>query len=364
MYIGIPKEIKNHEDRVGITPAGVVSLVSSGHTVLVETGGGIASGFSDEAYVAAGAELVSAEKAWSADMVIKVKEPLDTEYKYFREGLILYTYLHLAANKPLTEALLKAKVTGVGYETMVGNDGSLPLLTPMSQIAGRMAIQQAAHFLEANHGGKGIMLSGVPGVRRGEVVIIGGGVVGTNAAKIAAGMGANVTILDRSAKRMDELENIFDGKVQTLMSNTHNITECVKNADVVVGAVLIPGRAAPKLVTEEMIKSMEPGSVVVDIPIDQGGIFETSHATTHDDPVYTVHNVIHYAVANIPGAVPQTATEALSAATIPYAVEMANLGLEAATKDNTVLTGVNTHAGKLTEKAVAESLGMEYTAFN
>lgn len=364
MYIGIPKEIKNHEDRVGITPAGVVSLVSSGHTVLVETGGGIASGFSDEAYVAAGAELVSAEKAWSADMVIKVKEPLDTEYKYFREGLILYTYLHLAANKPLTEALLKAKVTGVGYETMVGNDGSLPLLTPMSQIAGRMAIQQAAHFLEANHGGKGIMLSGVPGVRRGEVVIIGGGVVGTNAAKIAAGMGANVTILDRSAKRMDELENIFDGKVQTLMSNTHNITECVKNADVVVGAVLIPGRAAPKLVTEEMIKSMEPGSVVVDIPIDQGGIFETSHATTHDDPVYTVHNVIHYAVANIPGAVPQTATEALSAATIPYAVEMANLGLEAATKDNTVLTGVNTHAGKLTEKAVAESLDMEYTAFN
>lgn len=364
MYIGIPKEIKNHEDRVGITPAGVVSLVSSGHTVLVETGGGIASGFSDEAYVAAGAELVSAEKAWSADMVIKVKEPLDTEYKYFREGLILYTYLHLAANKPLTEALLKAKVTGVGYETMVGNDGSLPLLTPMSQIAGRMAIQQSAHFLEANHGGKGIMLSGVPGVRRGEVVIIGGGVVGTNAAKIAAGMGANVTILDRSAKRMDELENIFDGKVQTLMSNTHNITECVKNADVVVGAVLIPGRAAPKLVTEEMIKSMEPGSVVVDIPIDQGGIFETSHATTHDDPVYTVHNVIHYAVANIPGAVPQTATEALSAATIPYAVEMANLGLEAATKDNTVLTGVNTHAGKLTEKAVAESLGMEYTAFN
>lgn len=364
MRIGIPKEIKNHEERVGITPAGVANLVHAGHEVLVETNAGLGSGYSNSQYEEMGAKMGSAQDAWNCDMVIKVKEPLEAEYKYFREDLIIYTYLHLAADKKLTEELLKAKTTGIGYETMVGPRGGLPLLVPMSEIAGRMSVQVGAHFLEQVNGGKGLLLSGVPGVKRGEVAIIGGGTVGFNAAKIAVGLGANVTILDINAQRLAEIEDIFDGKVQTLISNPHNIAKCVEKADLVVGAVLIPGAAAPKLVSEEMIASMEPGSVVVDIPIDQGGIFETSvKATTHDDPVFVSHDVLHYTVANIPGAVPKTATEALSSATIPYAVQIANKGLNEAAKNNTILTGINTFEGKLTEKAVAESLNLPYAPF-
>lgn len=364
MRIGIPKEIKNHEERVGNTPAGVANLVQAGHTVIVENNAGLGSGYEDSQYQAMGATMGSAQDAWDCDMVIKVKEPLESEYKYFRDDLIIYTYLHLAADKVLTEALMKAGTTGIGYETMVGPRGGLPLLVPMSEIAGRMSVQVGAHFLEAVHGGKGLLLAGVPGVRRGEVTIIGAGTVGFNAAKIAVGLGANVTILDINAARLAEVENIFDGKVQTLISNPHNIAMCVKKSDIVVGAVLIPGAVAPKLLTTEMIESMEPGSVVVDIPIDQGGIFETSvKATTHADPVFVSHDVIHYTVANIPGAVPKTATEALSSATMPYAIQIANLGVKEASKNNTILTGINTFEGKLTEKAVAESLNLPYTKF-
>ncbi|GKQ42369.1 alanine dehydrogenase [Companilactobacillus sp. RD055328] len=365
MIIGIPKEIKNEEERVGSTPAGVSNLVKAGHQVLVEKNAGVGSGYPDSDYENVGAKMVSADEAWSADLVIKVKEPLESEYHYFREDLIIYTYLHLAADPELTKALLDAKTTGVGYETMVGRNGGLPLLVPMSEIAGRMSVQVGAHFLEQNHGGKGILLSGVPGVKRGEVVVIGGGTVGVNAAKIAVGMGANVTLLDINAQRLAEIEDIFDGKVQTLMSNTHNIASAVKKADLVIGAVLIPGAAAPKLVSEEMIKSMEPGSVVVDIPIDQGGIFATSTTiTSHDEPTYVMHDVVHYTVPNIPGAVPKTATEALSSATMPYAIQIANKGLKEAAKNNTILTGINTYQGDLTEKAVAESLEMDYKPFN
>ncbi|MGR3742350.1 alanine dehydrogenase [Companilactobacillus sp. DQM5] len=364
MIIGVPKEIKNEEERVGSTPAGVSNLVKAGHEVRVQSGAGIGSGYSDSDYESVGAKIVSVDEAWASDMVIKVKEPLEEEYHYFRDDLIIYTYLHLAADPKLTDALLNAKTTGIAYETMVGRDGGLPLLVPMSEIAGRMSVQLGSHFLEQNHGGKGIVLAGVPGVKRGEVVVIGGGTVGVNAAKIAVGMGANVTLLDINAKRLAEIEDIFDGKVQTLMSNTHNIATAVKKADLVIGAVLIPGAAAPKLVSEEMIKSMEAGSVVVDIPIDQGGIFETStKITSHDDPTFVVHDVVHYTVPNIPGAVPKTATEALSAATNMYAIQIANKGLKEAAKNNTVLTGINTFNGKLTNQAVAESLNIEYEPF-
>lgn len=365
MKIGIPKEIKNQEERVGSTPAGVANLVRAGHEVIVEAGAGIGSGYPDSEYKAMGASIGSVTDAWNCDMVIKVKEPLPTEYKYFRSDLIIYTYLHLAADRELTEALLQAKTTGIGYETMVGPRGGLPLLVPMSEIAGRMSVQVGAHFLEEPHQGKGLLLGGVPGVRRGNVTVIGAGTVGFNAAKIAIGLGANVTILDINAQRLAELENIFDGKIQTLMSNEHNIAECVKNSDLVIGAVLIPGAAAPTLVTEKMIETMEPGSVIVDIPIDQGGIFETStKATTHDDPIYIKHDVVHYTVANIPGAVPKTATEALSSATIPYALQIANKGLARASENNTILTGINTFDGNLTEKAVAESLNLPYKQYS
>jgi len=359
MKIGIPKEIKSQEERVGSTPDGVVSLVRAGHQVFVETNAGLGSGYTDEQYVAAGAIISKAEAVWNCEMIIKVKEPLESEYKYFKDGQIIYTYLHLAANKKLTKALLNSGAIGVGYETMVGPNGGLPLLFPMSEIAGRMAVQVGAHFLEEPHQGKGLLLSGVPGVRRGKVTIIGGGTVGVNAAKIAIGMGADVTILDISANRLADIENIFDGKIQTLMSNAQNIAKCVKESDLVIGAVLIPGAMTPKLVTEKMIKSMEPGSVVVDIPIDQGGLFETSvKATTHENPVYVTHGVVHYTVANIPGAVPKTATEALSSVTIPYAVKIANLGIEKAAQDMTIRTGINTYQNQLTEKAVADSLNL------
>lgn len=365
MKVGIPREIKNNENRVGATPAGVASLVHAGHQVFVEQNAGANAGYPDADYVAAGGILSSAAEVWAAEMVIKVKEPLSEEYHYFYPGLILYTYLHLAPNPKLTAALIESKVTGVAYETMVGTHGDLPLLAPMSEVAGRMAVQVAAHFLEENNGGKGLLLAGVPGVPKGHVVVIGGGTVGFNAAKIALGLGARVTILDIDAHRLAEIDDLFSGQVQTLISNIYNLSTAVKSADIVIGAVLIPGATAPKLVSEEMIKSMEPGSVVVDIPIDQGGIFATTdHATTHDDPVFTKHGVLHYAVANIPGAVPKTATAALSNATIPYAVKIATQGLNAAAKaNNTILTGINTYNGLLTEAAVGESQGVPSSNF-
>lgn len=365
MKIGIPKEIKEQENRVGMTPSGVANLIHAGHDVVVEEGAGVGSGFSDDQYREVGAEIGTVDDAWNVEMVIKVKEPLPSEYKYFQEDLIVYTYFHLAADPDLTKALLDSKVTAVAYETMVGRNGGLPLLFPMSEIAGRMSIQIGAHFLEEPHQGKGILLPGVTGVHRGNITIIGAGTVGFNAAKIAVGLGANVTILDINAQRLAQVDDIFNDKIQTLISNPHNIAESVKNSDLVVGAVLIPGHTAPKLVTTEMVESMEDGSVIVDVPIDQGGIFETSvKATTHDDPIYISHGVVHYTVANIPGAVPKTATDALSSATLPYAVEIASKGLAEAAKDNTVLTGINTFEGKITNQAVAESLNLAYEPFN
>lgn len=363
MKIGIPREIKNNESRVAISPAGVNSLVENGHEVVIEATAGMTAGFPDEEYQAAGAVLLEdAAQVWDAEMIIKVKEPIPTEYKYFKKGMILFTYLHLAPALELTQALMEAGVTAIGYETMVGKDGTLPLLTPMSQIAGRMAAQVGAEFLESVNQGKGILLGGVPGVQKGKVTIIGGGVSGTNAAKIAIGLGAEVTILDVNPKRLGELDDLFENGINTLMSNEYNIAKAVKEADLVIGAVLIPGSKAPTLVTEEMVKQMEPGSVIVDIAVDQGGIFETaSEVTTHDDPVYVKHGVVHYAVANMPGAVPKTSTLALTNVTIPYAVEIANKGLIKAAKENsTIYTGINVMDGKLTKKEVAASLDLPY----
>ncbi|WPP42374.1 alanine dehydrogenase [Paenibacillus hunanensis] len=360
MRIGVPKEIKNNENRVAITPAGVATLTAAGHEVYVESGAGTGSGFSDESYAATGANiLAAAADVWAtADMILKVKEPLPSEYGYFREGLILFTYLHLAAAPELAAALLEKKVIGIAYETVEVNH-TLPLLTPMSEVAGRMAVQIGAQFLERPHGGKGILLSGVPGVKRGKVTVIGGGVVGTNAAKVAAGMGADVTIIDLSPDRLRQLDDIFGSSVQTLMSNPYNIAEAVASSDLVVGAVLIPGAKAPKLVTEDMVKSMEAHSVIVDVAIDQGGIVETiDRITTHNDPTYEKHGVVHYAVANMPGAVPKTSTMALTNATMPYVSLIANLGLRAALERSDALKlGVNTAAGTMTYAAVARDLG-------
>ncbi len=360
MRIGVPKEIKNNENRVAITPAGVATLTAAGHEVYVESGAGTGSGFSDESYAATGANILAvAADVWStADMILKVKEPLPSEYGYFREGLILFTYLHLAAAPELAAALLEKKVIGIAYETVEVNH-TLPLLTPMSEVAGRMAVQIGAQFLERPHGGKGILLSGVPGVKRGKVTVIGGGVVGTNAAKVAAGMGADVTIIDLSPDRLRQLDDIFGSSVQTLMSNPYNIAEAVAASDLVIGAVLIPGAKAPKLVTEDMVKSMEAHSVIVDVAIDQGGIVETiDRITTHNDPTYEKHGVVHYAVANMPGAVPKTSTMALTNATMPYVSLIANLGLRAALERSDALKlGVNTAAGTMTYAAVARDLG-------
>ncbi|HFJ9452599.1 alanine dehydrogenase [Bacillus tropicus] len=363
MRIGIPTEIKNNENRVAMTPAGAVHLVQNGHEVFVQKGAGLGSGFTDEEYVQAGAKLVeTAEEAWNQDMVMKVKEPVASEYGYFREGLILFTYLHLAPEPELTKALIDNKVASIAYETVQLDNRSLPLLAPMSEVAGRMAAQIGAQFLEKNKGGKGILLAGVPGVKRGKVTIIGGGQAGTNAAKIAVGLGADVTIIDLSAERLRQLDDIFGNQVKTLMSNPYNIAEAVKESDLVIGAVLIPGAKAPKLVTEEMIKSMEPGSVVVDIAIDQGGIFETTdRITTHDNPTYEKHGVVHYAVANMPGAVPRTSTLALTNVTVPYAVQIANKGYKDACLGNTaLLKGINTLDGYVTFEAVAEAHGLQY----
>ncbi|MED1555361.1 alanine dehydrogenase [Bacillus paramycoides] len=363
MRIGIPTEIKNNENRVAMTPAGAVHLVQNGHEVFVQKGSGVGSGFTDEEYVQAGAKLVeTAEEAWNQDMVMKVKEPVESEYGYFREGLILFTYLHLAPEPELTKALIDNKVVSIAYETVQLENRSLPLLAPMSEVAGRMAAQIGAQFLEKNKGGKGILLAGVPGVKRGKVTIVGGGQAGTNAAKIAVGLGADVTIIDLSAERLRQLDDIFGNQVKTLMSNPYNIAEAVRESDLVIGAVLIPGAKAPKLVTEEMIKSMEPGSVVVDIAIDQGGIFETTdRITTHDNPTYEKHGVVHYAVANMPGAVPRTSTLALTNVTVPYAVQIANKGYKDACLGNSaLLKGINTLDGYVTFEAVAEAHGLQY----
>ena len=364
MRIGVPKEIKNNENRVAITDAGVVSLVAAGHEVYIEKGAGLGSGFTDEEYVMAGAKIVqTASDAWDVDMVLKVKEPIESEYKYFKEGLILFTYLHLAPEEALTNALIKNKVVGIAYETVQLPNRSLPLLTPMSEVAGKMSVQIGAHYLEKLKGGKGILLGGVSGVPRGKVTIIGGGIAGTNAAKIAVGMGADVTVIDLSADRLRQLEDIFGRDVQTLMSNPFNIAKAVSESDLVVGSVLIPGAKAPKLVTEDMIKSMSPGSVVVDIAIDQGGCFETSEkVTTHDNPTFEKHGVVHYTVANMPGAVPRTSTIALTNNTIPYALQIANKGYLHACLDNPALKlGLNTLDGHVVYKAVAEAQGLAYT---
>ncbi|EQB38519.1 alanine dehydrogenase [Virgibacillus sp. CM-4] len=365
MIIGVPKEIKNNENRVAMTPAGVIHLINAGHTVYIEKDAGMGSNFTDAEYQAAGAEIiVTAADVWEkADMIMKVKEPLAAEYKYFRKGLILFTYLHLAAEPELAKALVENEVTAIAYETITAN-GTLPLLTPMSEVAGRMATQIGAQYLEKSEGGKGILLGGIPGVKRGKVTVIGGGVVGTNAAKIALGLGAEVTMIDLNPVRLRQLDDIFGSSIQTLMSNPFNIAQAVKESDLVIGSVLIPGRKAPKLVSDEMVQSMQPGSVIVDVAIDQGGNFETvDHPTTHDDPIYVKHDVLHYAVANIPGSVPRTSTVGLTNVTVPYAVQIASKGAAKAIQDNpAILSGVNVMNGKVTYEAVAADLGYDFVS--
>ncbi|MBY7144435.1 alanine dehydrogenase [Virgibacillus sp. NKC19-3] len=363
MKIGVPREIKNNENRVAVSPAGVYALIKAGHLVFIESQAGIGSGFSDEEYKEAGATLVQTPKeAWSQEMVIKVKEPLPEEYAYFYEGLILFAYLHLAAEPALTKALKDSKVVSIAYETIQEKDGSLPLLAPMSEVAGRIASQIGAQLLEKTQGGKGILLSGIPGVKHGKVTIIGGGVVGENAARIAIGLGADVTIIDLSAKRLRELDNLFGDQINTVMSNPLNIAESVKEADLVVGAVLIPGTKAPKLVSEDMIKEMTDRSVIIDVAIDQGGIFETGgRVTTHDNSTYIKHGVVHYAVANIPGAVPRTSSLGLTNATLPYVLRIANKGyVESSLEDESISKGIHTMNGFITYKAVAEEHEMPY----
>lgn len=364
MIIGVPKEIKNNESRVALTPRGVMTLVNNGHKVWVEADAGLGSGFLDKEFEKYGAEIKrTAAEVWMAEMVLKVKEPLKSEFHYFRPNLILFTFLHLAPNEALTEALIENKVHAIAYESVRTADGKLPLLAPMSQVAGRMSAQVGAYHLQKITNGIGVLLSGVPGVERAKVIIIGGGVAGVNAAKIAIGLGAEVTILDVNPNRLDELENIFGNSITTLMSNTYNITQAVTQADLVIGAVLLPGRRAPKLVSEEMVKKMKTGSVIVDIAIDQGGIFETTtRTTTLDDPTYVKHGVVHYAVPNIPGSVPRTSTIALENVTLPYSSRLANLGLiEAIKKDNSLLNGVDIYGGKLTNKEIAEDQNRDYT---
>lgn len=365
MRIGIPKEIKNNENRVAITPAGVVALVKAGHEVFIEKDAGTGSNFTNDGYMTAGALIVEdARSVWeSSEMIMKVKEPIPEEYQYFRKDLILFTYLHLAADSTLTKALKDSGVLAIAYETVSVN-GTLPLLTPMSEIAGRMAAQIGAQFLEKPKGGKGILLSGVPGVKRGKVAVIGGGVVGTNAAKIAIGLGADVTILDLNPDRLRQLDDIFGNQLTTLISNPYNLAHAVAESDLVIGAVLIPGAKAPKLITDEMVVAMSPGSVIIDVAIDQGGIFESvDHITTHDNPTYEKHGVVHYAVANMPGAVPQTATLALTNVTVPYAVQIANKGAVKAILSNPALAkGVNVAKGSITFKAVADDLGYDYVS--
>jgi alanine dehydrogenase len=363
MIIGVPKEIKRHEYRVGMTPSHAQVYVDQGHEVIIEKGAGEGAGFSDSDYRKYGASVSSSkEKIFDkAEMIIKVKEPLAAEYDLFHEKQILFTYLHLAADKQLTEKLLEKKVVGIAYETIQLSDGSLPCLTPMSEIAGRLAVQEGAKYLEKAFGGRGVLLGGVPGVPRGKVAIFGGGVVGTNAAKIAVGIGADVTILDLSARRLAYLDDIFGSKLQTLYSNYENIVHCLKTSDLVIGAVLLPGAKAPRLVTKEMLKFMKQGAVIVDVAVDQGGCFETTKPTSHDDPTFTVDGVVHYCVANMPGAVALTSTIALTSVTLPYGIKIANEGwLQAVKSDSALRKGLNMVDGKLCYEPVAKSLGLAY----
>ena len=362
MKIGTISEIKDNEYRVGLVPGGVKALTAAGHDVRVQDGAGLGSGVRNEEYVSAGAGILdTADEVFEwADMIVKVKEPLAVEVEKLREGQILFTYLHLAPLEDLTKGLLDRGVTGVAYETITGPKGSLPLLMPMSEVAGRMSIQEGAHYLEKAEGGLGMLVGGVPGVPRGKVVIVGGGVVGLNACKMAVGLGASVTVIERSLPRMQYLDDIFEGRITTLMSNPLIIAECVESADLVIGAVLIPGAAAPRLVSREMISSMKPGAVVVDVAVDQGGCFETTKPTTHSDPTFVVDDVVHYCVANMPGAVPRTSTFALTNVTLPYALQIANQGFEEAVRrDESLRAGVNTFKGRVTCAAVAESQGRE-----
>ncbi|MBP3399791.1 MAG: alanine dehydrogenase [Erysipelotrichaceae bacterium] len=364
MIIGTTKELKNHEYRVGITPDNTKGFVKDGHIVLVETGAGLGAGFTDEMYAEAGALIKATAKEVydEVEMLIKVKEPEPSEVEMLHEGQILYTYLHLAPNPELTKALMDKDVKAIAYETITDEHGNLPCLRPMSQIAGRLSIQEGAKYLEKSYGGRGILLGGVPGVERGKIVIIGGGIAGTYAAKAAVGTGAQVTLLDIDLNRLAYLEDIFGASVATLYSTEANIEKCLKEADLVIGAVLIPGASAPRLVKREHLKLMKKGSVIVDIAIDQGGCCETSHVTTHDHPVYLEEGIVHYCVGNMPGAVPFTSTIALSNATFGYARKIAKLGLEAAAKaDLAILTGINVYGGKCVNKNVAESVGVEYT---
>ena len=365
MIVGLPKEIKDNEYRVGLTPAGVRALTDASHRVIVEKNAGSGSGFDDDLYQRAGAQMIeSADDVWGqADMIVKVKEPIEPEYHRMREGQLLFTYLHLAPDKKLTDELLKRKVTGIAYETIMDRRGGLPLLTPMSEVAGRMAIQVGAHYLEKMSGGRGILLGGVPGVPAARVVIIGGGVVGTNAAKIAVGMGAHVTMIDNNLDRLRELDDIFLSKISTLASSAYMIHDAISQADLIVGAVLVPGAAAPKLITRNMLKDVPNGAVIVDVAVDQGGCIETTHPTTHSDPTYYVEGVLHYCVANMPGAVPRTSTFALTNATLPYALKIANRGfLDAITNDPMLKAGVNTYAGHCTYEAVALDQNIPYTS--
>ncbi|WP_372812959.1 alanine dehydrogenase [Paenibacillus sp.] len=368
MIIGVPKEIKNNENRVALTPGGAAMLTANGHQVLIEAGAGAGSGFTDDDYAKEGAEIVpeTADVWGRADMIMKVKEPLPSEFGYFREGLTLFTYLHLAAEPRLTEALVQSKMTSIAYETIQLPNGGLPLLTPMSEVAGRMSVQVGAQFLEQFYGGRGILLGGVPGVPPADVIILGGGIVGTNAAKIALGMGANVVVIERSAERLRYLDDVFHGRIRTLMSNPYNIANAVQKADLLIGAVLIPGAKAPKLVTEDMVRTMKPGAVIVDVAVDQGGSIATvDRVTTHSEPTYEKHGVIHYAVANMPGAVPRTSTLALTNVTIAYAMEIATKGVMRALYANPPLKhGVNTYQGHVTYAAVAEAVGLPYTGLD
>jgi alanine dehydrogenase len=361
--VGVAREIKTDEYRVALTPAGALELIRRGHDVLVETGAGAGSAFPDDAYTRVGGRIVSVDEVWGeSELLLKVKEPIDVEYPRLRDGLVLFTYLHIAADEPLTRALADSGIAAVAYETVETDDGRLPLLAPMSEIAGRLAAQAGAYFLEKPLGGRGLLLGGVPGVAPGRVVVIGGGIVGYNAAVIALGLGANVTILERSIDRMRHLDEVLSGRVSLVMSSSLEVGESIQDADVVIGAVLIPGARAPKLITREMLRDMKEGSVFCDVAIDQGGCAETSRATTHSEPVYEVEGVTHYCVANMPGAVPVTSTKALTNATLPYVEAIADHGLrEAAARDRSLALGVNVADGKITYEAVAEAHNLDYT---
>ncbi len=367
MIIGIPKEIKNNENRVSLTPAGAQELVKRGHTVYVQTGAGVNSGFPDEVYVKVGAKILAAiEDVYAiAEMIIKVKEPIENEYPLVRKDQLVFTYFHFASDRKLTEAMLASGAVCLAYETVELPDKSLPLLVPMSEVAGRMSVQQGAHFLEKPHGGKGKLMGGVPGVKPAKVLVLGGGVVGCSAAKVAAGMGAEVIMTDLSLSRLRYLDDVMPANVRTLYSSEFNIRAELPDTDMVVGAVLIPGDKAPHLITRDMLSLMQPGSVLVDVAIDQGGCFETSHPTTHSDPVYTVDNIIHYCVANIPGAVPMTSTLALTNATLPYALKLADKGWKnACTVDHALFEGLNIVQGKVVYKAIAEVFNLKYEPLN